>query len=83
MFFVKYKVTLVNNEVLNLYGEDYYNDKLVFNNMHIIKLKELYKKVLSIGFPLQICDLEFNKTFRVNAQKDFDMWLANTQPKFK
>lgn len=75
MFDYRYRIEFINQEVTNLFGEEYYCDKSTFWNSHQTQLNDLYNYVLSTEFPFKIIDLEKQSDLTINNQNEFDNWI--------
>lgn len=80
MFDFKYRIEFKNEDVTNLFGEEYYCDKSTFWSSHQTQLKALYNYVLSTEFPFKIIDLENATDLMINNQNEFDNWITTNQP---
>ena len=80
MFDYKHRIEFRNQEVINLFGEEYYCDKSTFWNWHQTQLNYLYNYVLTTEFPFKIIDLENDITLIIKNQKEFDYWISKNQP---
>ena len=80
MFKFKYEIELITSEKIFLFGEDYYNDKKFFWEMHRFKILELCEKIQQTGFPIKIKDLQLQSLIKIKSIQELKDWLKENQP---
>ena len=80
MFKIKHTITLHTGEIVSLYGDDYFGDKMVFWDSHQTQLKALIAKVNILGGPVDVVEFPEDKEYNFTEIDSFLAWLSRYYP---
>jgi len=76
---IKYNAIFKNGSTFNLFGEEYFNDRVEFNRVHRASLKDFFKLVEKNGKPISIINLYDNRQIDFLSSDEFDEWFKKHQ----
>ena len=76
---IKYSAVFKNGNTFNLFGEEYFNDRVEFNRVHRSSLKNFFELVEKNGKPISIVNLFDNTEIDFLSSDDFDEWFNKHQ----
>lgn len=80
MFKIKHQITLADDSIFDLYGEDYFGDKRVFWEAHQSTLNALVAKVKAVGPPIAVTYPPKEHVYTYKEVDAFLKWLSNNHP---
>jgi len=76
---IRFIVEFKDRSKFLLFGEEFFNDKRVFSNMHYSQLISFREEVCKKDKPIKVFDKKTKKSFKYLNSKDFDNWFFVNQ----
>lgn len=76
---IRYIAHFKDNSQFSLYGDDYFNDKAIFNRHHHSNLVDFSKNVAAKNRPYKVSDQYKNIEILFNNDAEFDEWYKINQ----
>ena len=76
---IRYKAEFNDGTEFSLFGEDYFNDKAIFNRHHQTNVDDFCVVVAEKGFPVSIEDLYVKESLGFQNMETFKLWFQSHQ----